>query len=59
MHVKSRLSGAFNAQRVPTVKNWVIGWTLAEACAAAEHKRGDAPASAKSGSSGIRATGRR
>jgi hypothetical protein len=49
MHVKSRSSVSFNAQKTPTVKNWVIGWTLTEANAAAQRKRSDDHSPAKSG----------
>lgn len=39
MNFKTRYSGFSNARTSETVKNWVIGWTLDEARAAAQRAR--------------------
>jgi hypothetical protein len=38
MNFKTRYDGFSNVQPSQTVKNWVIGWTPAEAKAAAQQK---------------------
>jgi hypothetical protein len=54
MHVKNRSSGYFNAPKAPSVKDWVIGWTLTEANLAAQRMPDIHSSPARSGMFGTR-----
>jgi hypothetical protein len=41
MYARTRASELFNTQKAPSIKNWVIGWTLTEANAAAQRRSSD------------------
>jgi hypothetical protein len=53
MHARTRPSESFNTQKTPSIKNWVIGWTLTEANAAAQRKSSDHRMPKKVGSLGM------
>jgi hypothetical protein len=53
MYARTRSSELFNTQKAPSIKNWVIGWTLTEANAAAQRRSGDHRTPNKIGSLGM------
>jgi hypothetical protein len=53
MPVKTRAGSFWNMQKAAPLKNWVIGWTLAEANTAAQRGSGKPPAPKAIGSFGM------